>query len=84
MTMTSDSSAAGAYRLEWKEFQSAFLDKLDSFRQCSTFSDVTLLSSDGSKSFEAHRLILTAGSGYFEEVGMGWGWDFLMASLMIC
>ena len=57
-------SGKGVIRLEWDTFQANIAEQYQSLRGAHDFTDVTLVCKDLSKT-EAHRIILAAGSTFF-------------------
>ena len=56
-----------SFLLQWKNFSSAFLANMAEFVEAETYSDVTLLAADGGRAFNAHRIVLSAGSAFFRD-----------------
>ena len=53
-----------SFRLKWDDFQDNLMSRVKGSRGGTDFTDVTLVCEDGTQ-FEAHKLILSAGSGFF-------------------
>ena len=60
-------SGKGVIRLEWDTFQANIAEQYQSLRGAQDFTDVTLVCKDFSKT-EAHRVILAAGSTFFNGI----------------
>ena len=58
---------AEKYCLKWNDFQSNVISAFSVLRTKSNFQDVTLVSDDH-KQISAHKVVLTACSGYFNDV----------------
>ena len=58
------SAGSDSFRLKWDDFQENLVNHLKGSKGDADFSDVTLVCEDG-RQFEAHRMILAAGSGFF-------------------
>ena len=61
------SAGSDSFRLKWDDFQENLVNHLKGSKGDADFSDVTLVCEDG-RQFEAHRMILAAGSGFFSAV----------------
>ena len=55
------------FSLKWNHFQNNITSVFSTFRTKTNFQDVTLVSDDHKQLF-AHRVVLTASSGYFNDV----------------
>ena len=53
--------------LKWNDFQNNLVGSFGGLRQSLEFSDVTLASEDGHQ-VEAHRFVLSAGCGFFNDL----------------
>lgn len=58
------SAGSDSFRLKWDDFQENLINRLRGSKGDLDFSDVTLVCEDG-RQFEGHRIILAAGSGFF-------------------
>ena len=61
------SAGSNSFRLKWDDFQENLVSHLKGSKGDVDFSDVTLVCEDG-RQFEAHRMVLAAGSGFFKAV----------------
>ena len=59
--------ASGVIRLEWDTFQTNIAEQYQELRGVKDFTDVTLVSEDLAKT-DAHRIVLAAGSTFFNKV----------------
>ena len=57
----------GKFALTWDEFQPKMAARFENLLRSSEFSDVTLVSKDNTR-IKAHRVILSSGSAFFNEV----------------
>ena len=55
------------FSLKWNDFQSNITSAFRQFQTKTNFQDVTL-ASDDLKQISAHRVVLSAGSGYFNNL----------------
>ena len=58
------SAGSDSFRLKWDDFQENLVNRLKGSKGDMDFSDVTLACEDG-RQFEGHRMILAAGSDFF-------------------
>ena len=57
----------GKFCIKWISFQSNVASAIGQYRENSNYQDVTLVSDD-QKQISAHRIVLSAFSGYFNNV----------------
>ena len=60
-------AVSDSFRLKWDDFQVNLVNHLKGSKGDTDFSDVTLVCEDG-RQVEAHRMVLAAGSGFFNAV----------------
>jgi hypothetical protein len=60
-------ASAPQYCLKWNNHPVNISSVLERLRRCERFTDVTLASRDR-KNIRCHRIVLSAGSGYLEDV----------------
>ena len=58
--------AKDSVQMSWSDFQKATLNFLGKAQRSGDFSDVTLACDDGGEMFPAHKIVLSAGSSFFE------------------
>ena len=58
--------AKDSVQMSWSDFQKATLNFLGKAQRSGDFSDVTLVCDDGWEMVPAHKIVLSAGSSFFE------------------
>ena len=58
--------AKDSVQMSWSDFQKATLNFLGKAQRSGDFSDVTLACDDGGEMVPAHKIVLSAGSSFFE------------------